>query len=274
MLLEGGPSDLTRDLDLEASTLSRSFTRPASCRRLDMGEFREGRAEESKLSQVRVLLSPPDPPPALGARTPLAVTPTHARTSRSSARRRATTSLPPQPPAGETTDDEQAAARQAVQRAATTAGGKQVRRLVAERRRNWSDPKKERRPTSPGNTATNDYLMNKRAAGTNYLADIDIGDPAAHQAVQRPAAGCARCLSPAGRQVRRRVPERWRTWSVPRMELRPTSAGTTTTADPAALEDQASPPARRVGPPPPPRASSIPEVSSIGLHSCQVAALF
>ena len=122
--------------------------------------------------------------------------------------------------------------------------------------------------------ATQDYLMNKRAAGTNYLADIDIGDPAAHQAVQRPAAGCARCLSPAGRQVRRRVPERWRAWSVPRMELRPTSAGNTTTADPAALEDQASPPARRVGPPPPPRASSIPEVSSIGLHSCQVAALF
>ena len=142
-LLEGGRADLTRDLDLEASTLSRSFTRPASCRRLDMGEGREGReggAEESKLSQVRVLLSPTDPPPALGARTPLAVTPTHARSSRSSARRRATTSLPPQPPMGETTDDEQVAARQAVQRAATTAGGKQVRRLVARDQRDIPFP--------------------------------------------------------------------------------------------------------------------------------------
>jgi len=153
-----------------------------------MGEGREGReggAEESKLSQVRVLLSPTDPPPALGARTPLAVTPTHARSSRSSARRRATTSLPPQPPMGETTDEEQVAARQAVQRAATTAGGKQVRRLVAERRRNWSDPKKERRPTSPGNTATNDYLMNKRAAGPAILADIDFGDPQGPQPASR-----------------------------------------------------------------------------------------
>ena len=123
-------------LDLEASTLSRSFHRPKSNPTVEEGVLvsieAEAPCEASKLSQVlitfldllmnvlvchlsnnldarlkqfvqvRVLVSPR---PAEENPTPLTTTPANSRARRASSRRRVPASLPPQPPPGETTDD-------------------------------------------------------------------------------------------------------------------------------------------------------------------------
>ena len=121
-------------LDLEASTLSRSFHRPKGNPRVEEGVLvsieAEAPCEASKLSQVlhvwicllfchllhklqlsatlkqwvkvRVLVSPR---PAEGSAIALTTTPANSRARRASSRRRVPASLPPQPPPGETTDD-------------------------------------------------------------------------------------------------------------------------------------------------------------------------
>jgi len=135
-------------LDLEASTLSRSFHRSRGNSRataeeevLVQIEEPQPPSEESKLSEVRLLL----PPPVEGVQQPLTTTPANSRAYRTSSRRRVPASLPPAPPPGETTDEEVMGARAKIPlaRAATvTAGSRQVPlKLLQGRSRHWSDPK-------------------------------------------------------------------------------------------------------------------------------------
>jgi len=170
-------------LDLEASTLSRSFHRQkGNSRNSRAGEEEvlvsiepELPCEASKLSQVRMLVSPP----VQGCPTPLTTTPANSRARRASSRRRVPASLPPQPPPGETTDDSVVGARakMPVARAATvTAGSRQVPlKMLQGRSRHWSDPKAMRKKGSPGHTATAGYMA-EQSQQKNVPFDIDFGD--------------------------------------------------------------------------------------------------
>jgi len=169
-------------LDLEASTLSRSFHCQKSNPRVEEGVLvsieAEPPCEASKLSQVRVLVSPR---PAEGSPTPLTTTPANSRARRASSRRRVPASLPPQPPPGETTDDSVVGvrAKMPVTRAATvTAGSRQVPlKLLQGRNRHWSDPKAMRKRGSPGHTATADYMAEQsQRNNSNVPFYIEFGD--------------------------------------------------------------------------------------------------
>jgi len=171
-------------LDLEASTLSRSFHRPrGNSRATAVGEevlvqFEEPLlpSEESKLSEVRLLM----PPPVEGGQQqPLTTTPANSRACRTSSRRRVPASLPPVPPPGETTDEEVVGARAKIPlaRAATvTAGTRQVPlKLLRGRSRHWSDPKALRKKGSPGRTATADFMAGQ-SLGNKLNMDINFGE--------------------------------------------------------------------------------------------------
>jgi len=168
-------------LDLEASTLSRSFQRQKGNSREEeevlVSIESEPPCEASKLSQVRVLVSPPTE----GSPTPLTTTPANSRARRASSRKRVPASLPPQPPPGETTDDSVVGARvkMPLARAATvTAGSRQVPLKVLQgRSRHWSDPKAMRKKGSPGHTATAGYMAEQSQRNSpNVPFDIDFGD--------------------------------------------------------------------------------------------------
>jgi len=172
-------------LDLEASTLSRSFHRSRGNSRataeeevLVQIEEPQPPSEESKLSEVRLLL----PPPVEGVQQPLTTTPANSRAYRTSSRRRVPASLPPAPPPGDTTDEEVMGARAKIPlaRAATvTAGSRQVPlKLLQGRSRHWSDPKALRKKGSPGRTATADYMAGQagQSLGNNFNVDIDFGE--------------------------------------------------------------------------------------------------
>jgi len=157
------------ELDLEASTLSRSFQRPNS-RRI---------SREIAQEEVRLLM----PPPVEGGQQqPLTITPAHSRARRANSRRKVPASLPPVPPPGETTDEEVVGARAKIPlaRAATvTAGSRQVPlRLLQGRSRYWSDPKALRKKGSPGRTATAIYMAGQagQSLGNNLNVDIDFGE--------------------------------------------------------------------------------------------------
>jgi len=170
-------------LDLEASTLSRSFHRSRGNSRATAEEevlvqIEEPLppSEESKISEVRLLM----PPPAEGGQQQLmTTTPANSRARRTSSRRRVPASLPPVPPPGETTDEEVVGARakMPLARAATvTAGSRQVPlKLLQGRSRHWSDPKALRKKGSPGRTATADYMAGQ-SLGNNFNVDIDYGE--------------------------------------------------------------------------------------------------
>jgi len=171
-------------LDLEASTLSRSFHRPrGNSRATAVGEevlvqFEEPLlpSEESKLSEVRLLM----PPPVEGGQQqPLTTTPANSRACRTSSRRRVPASLPPVPPPGETTDEEVVGARAKIPlaRAATvTAGTRQVPlKLLRGRSRHWSDPKALRKKGSPGRTATAVFMAGQ-SLGNKLNVDINFGE--------------------------------------------------------------------------------------------------
>jgi len=173
-------------LDLEASTLSRSFHRSRGNSRataeeevLVQIEEPPPPSEESKLSEVRLLMSPPVEG---GQQQPLTTTPANSRAHRTSSRRRVPASLPPAPPPGETTDEEVMGARAKIPlaRAATvTAGSRQVPlKLLQGRSRHWSDPKALRKKGSPGRTATADYMAGQagQSLGNNINVDIDFGE--------------------------------------------------------------------------------------------------
>jgi len=169
-------------LDLEASTLSRSFQRPNS-RRISREIVQEEvlvqieeplpPSEESKLSEVRLLM-----PPSVegGHQQPLTTTPAHSRARRANSRRKVPASLPPVPPPGETTDEEVVGARAKIPlaRAATvTAGSRQVPlKLLHGRSRYWSDPKVLRKKGSPGRTATADFMASQ--AGQSFGNDLNV----------------------------------------------------------------------------------------------------
>jgi len=172
-------------LDLEASTLSRSFHRSRGNSRataeeevLVQIEEPQPPSEESKLSEVRLVL----PPPVEGVQQPLTTTPANSRAHRTSSRRRVPASLPPAPPPGETTDEKVMGARAKIPlaRAATvTAGSRQVPlKLLQGRSRHWSDPKALRKKGSPGRTATADYMAGQagQSLGNNINVDIDFGE--------------------------------------------------------------------------------------------------
>jgi len=171
-------------LDLEASTLSRSFHRPRGNSRATAVEeevlvqFEEPPppSEESKLSEVRLLM----PLPVEGGQQqPLTTTPANSRARRTSSRRRVPASLPPVPPPGETTDEEVMGARAKIPlaRAATvTAGSRQVPlKLLRGRSRHWSDPKALRKKGSPGCTATADFMAGQ-SLGNKLNVDINFGE--------------------------------------------------------------------------------------------------
>jgi len=168
-------------LDLEASTLSRSFHRQKGNSRVEeevlVSIESEPPCEASKLSQVRMLVSPP----AEGCPTSLTTTPANSRARRTSSRRRVPASLPAQPPPGETTDDSVlgARAKMPLARAATvTAGSRQVPlRVLQGRSRHWSDPKAMRKKGSPGHTATAGYMAEQSQRNSPKVPfDIDFGD--------------------------------------------------------------------------------------------------
>jgi len=175
-------------LDLEASTLSRSFQRPNSRRNSRKTAEEEMLVqieeplpppEESKLSEVRLLM----PPPVEGGhQQPLTTTPAHSRARRANSRRKVPASLPPVPPPGETTDEEVVGARAKIPlaRAATvTAGSRQVPiKLLQGKGRHWSDPKALRKKGSPGRTATADFMAGQvgQSLGNNLNVDIDFGE--------------------------------------------------------------------------------------------------
>jgi len=175
-------------LDLEASTLSRSFQRPNS-RRISREIAQEEvlvqtedplpPIEESKLSEVRLLM----PPPVEGGQQqPLTITPAHSRARRANSRRKVPASLPPVPPPGETTDEEVVGARAKIPlaRAATVAAGsRQVPlKLLQGKGRHWSDPRALRKKGSPGRTATADFMAGQvgQSLGNNLNVDIDFGE--------------------------------------------------------------------------------------------------
>jgi len=173
-------------LDLEASTLSRSFHRSRGSSRataevevLVQLEEQLPSSQDSKLSEVRLLM-----PPTVegGQQQPTTTTPANSRARRTSSRRRVPASLPPVPPPGETTDEEVVGVRAKIPlaRAATvTAGSRQVPlKLLQGRSRHWSDPKALRKKGSPGRTATADYMAGQagQSLGNNLNVDIDFGE--------------------------------------------------------------------------------------------------
>jgi len=175
-------------LDLEASTLSRSFHRSRGNSRataeeevLVQIEDPLPPSEESKLGEVRFLMQPPVEG---GQQQLLTTTPANSRARRTYSRRRAPASLPPVPPPGETTDEEVTAARAKIPlaRAATVTAGPGSRqvplKLLQGRSRHWSDPKALRKKGSPGRTATADYMAGQagRSLGKNFNVDIEFGE--------------------------------------------------------------------------------------------------
>merc|ERR1719495_2602929 len=193
-------------LDLEASTLSRSFHRSRGNSRATTEEEALVQieeplppSEESKLSEVRLLM----PPPVEGGQQqPLTTTPANSRARRTYSRRRVPASLPPVPPPGETTDEEVMGARAKIPlatAATVTAGSRQVSlKLLQGKSRHWSDPKALRKKGSPGRTATAEYMSSQagHSLGNKFNVDIDFGE-------ESQLAGAARTLTSSQLQAPR-----------------------------------------------------------------------